>query len=400
MRNRRRSLGDGESAGIVPGHTSAVEHSPATSLTLPRLRKESIPSHFVLRGSISSWARIALLFLKAGVANEEDLAAAGVDSGIPDGYRVVFHALSRWLSVHAGGLKAFRFVVGISIGMPETGNCDLDESLAENMVTREGGEYFHLSLAESWAPEGGLDIFYLKERVEALERAAPGLGETTLWHLYDGLWKTLPAITPNSALDHARYAYWCGEEDEATVFEEYREAGEDPPEILRKEDFDKIVPTWASSPKQRISLRQVKELSIEATERHVRQVAGLLHEIGKTGKNTTLPNFWSEDISFYGLCPSTSILRWSEEDDVLRILDDVYNAANQDGTALNLYGVSTLPFTDVPALKSWFRRMEKGLSLLRKLDALVSCISIPDIHNSVGGEVEPRTTNEPFGRVA
>lgn len=157
-------------------------------------------------------------------------------------------------------------------------------------------------------------------KLEALQKAVPGLGETVLWHLDHDLPSPLEIFTPSCALMAAQWTQWGGCDDEEARLAELRDEGEDPAdyEILPRKLFDKVIPRWASTPRERIKVGKLR--AIAKRRGLAGQVAAAVLDLHKL------------DCSFEGsddgrrYWPPAAALCWRASDRVtMRLIDDLGN---------------------------------------------------------------------------
>lgn len=209
-------------------------------------------------------------------------------------------------------------------------------------------------------------------KLNALQKAVPGLGETVLWHLDHDLPGLLEIFTPASALAAACWMEWAGEDDEKAVVQQYIDEGEDPKEIevLTRAAFDKALPRWATMPKPRIKTAALKRIA--QGKRYTARVAAAvlaLHAVRGT---------YQADDEGRRLWPPAQALYWSRRDNIsLRLLDNLGNDVFESGENLECFAGFGF-HNDAAAmagLKPFLRSAEKSLRTLRAADQLLQLIA-------------------------
>lgn len=209
-------------------------------------------------------------------------------------------------------------------------------------------------------------------KLGALQKAAPGLGETVLWHLDHDLPGLLEIFTPASALDTAQWMEWGGNDDEKFYVQELIDGGEDPEdmEILTRDQFDRAIPRWASSPRERIKPAGLKRLAKGRS--HAARVAAAVLAL-----HTVRGDYESDDQG-RRLWPPTQALYWSQRDDVsLRLLDNLGEQVFESGEELQAFTEFRFFNSDAETagLKPFMRDAEKSLRALQAADHLMQLIA-------------------------
>ena len=207
----------------------------------------------------------------------------------------------------------------------------------------------------------------VKTKVEMLETVHPGLGRTAVSIAESASYRTFTAFTPQVALHHASYLYWCGTDND----EDFKAENEMCDEV----DEDTLLPSQflASFPPYLVCG--------EALERDVIQgIASGDNDAGKTAQvilsimdlidqDARLPCF----DNYYGESAFFSCYMGSGDDMLGRVIDDFYQNTSNGGDYTDMYGVAEVKFNKRAFLK-WKAEMEKGFALYTQLDVLMCCI--------------------------
>jgi PRTRC genetic system protein F len=215
----------------------------------------------------------------------------------------------------------------------------------------------------------GADVprFFLKRRIERLERACPGLGFRAL-HLLDlASIHTVQALTPWAAFGMASWVHWQGANDEREALAMYHEEGETDVDIYTRAQFLAEIPeaairfdwrvrTWVpprgGKPDPRVMARcnAIVELARSKSMTRLRD-ADLRRADGGA---------WVE----FG-----AVARWSARDDCMRLADDWFQAVSQDET-WETFGSWDIPL-ETRAMRAFFADLEAWLKLTAELDAML-----------------------------
>lgn len=329
--------------------------APSPTLILPKI-PATIPETLTVTDASTRAAKIVLSLLDLGLVNEEDVRGGNLP------HEVIASALTRWVEERSADLKQhFDLRLGLTDSM---GNLGYSEEMLEQLHSEEPIPENSLKIAIYF---GKANSYFLSEKVEALEKAAPGLGETALSRLYSALHQTMFAVTPCYALDEARHYYWMGEENEECAIEEMGE-DEESYDGLKRSEFDEWIPAWAANPCEKLSRDQIEAL---AQRPGLTEVCNLLLE----NDENDYPFFvWSESLSEDGYqnLEYGCFLSWRDGDPVGRIFDDWANYMMQIGTT-DLTGVYFLePTTEGIAdalnrVEKYLKRLSWGAKLLTLL---------------------------------
>lgn len=308
------------------GRTSRLALAPSPSLTpvssliIPTIPK-SIPRELRITSASAKAAKIVLSLLELGLVSEEDV----LDGNAP--HEVIASSFKRWMDQRNGDFKGhFELYLTLLDTLDEMGMSNKD---LENVDVGEAIPAHGLKVAIEFRNAG---FYTLKDKVEALEAAVPGLGEHALCILYAALHQTQFAVTPLWALDMARYEYWQGEDDEKSVLEEF-EMNEEEYDGLTRALFDEQIPKKGSEPGLTLDAKNIGRIAKEKPQ--FVDLCTLLLE-GEAIKKEYSSFIRTENIlNENGDCNNVEyacLLCWQDGDPVCRILDDWGNYQMQMGT--------------------------------------------------------------------
>lgn len=221
---------------LLPSRTKLEKPSapPLTFFSLPSI-PDSIPSSLVFGTEKQEIARLLLTLIDQGVVTEDD-----ANAGSPS--QIISAAFNRMVGSYRSRMRFLKPDLDISDNFLNFGFGEEDlEYLSEDYELPKNGLLFGIYFPD-------YEYGSLRERVEELEAAHPGLGQTALSVLFSTLAQTGYALTPDYALELARYHHWMGEDDESMVREEYEnEEDFEGSGCLTRSKFDEEIPTWVSN---------------------------------------------------------------------------------------------------------------------------------------------------------
>ena len=356
MRTSDSFLGSGNRPGGTRRPDAASSGGFANGfLTLPTLSKK-IPSRTVSNNDGAKWLKIA--HLCAELVDDDEL---DIDNKTP-ARDIVAKALSAWASKHCAdirtmdGFKLFAALDVDSLMISDYyGNDeDIDQKWFVALCSEQTQKYFNV-----------------KEKIEALEKAYPGLGRTAVFYAEQASFRTIQMFSPSAGLYHGSHLYWCGVETDEDLKEEM-EAGE------AELDEEAFLPSQykAAFPALFFTGRCLKQdvlQTIAAGNDEAAEVARVVLSIKNLdGKKAALPGMSGFDAepAFFSCFMGIG----GEPDMLSRVLDDFYQMANECADHYGeLHGVATVSF-DKRAFRKWRAEMEKGFALYTQLDRLMHLI--------------------------
>jgi len=318
-------------------------------LAIPSLGR--VPRTFTVpRASIPA-ARTALALLEAGLLNETAPRTSPAE--------LVKQGLDTWLDRHAGKLRMFNVALRYDDG-------DLRVYRDEEAEPKEKAVMLSM-FSTNW------DAPLIGERVKDCERAITGLGETILYWLNRAS-AHVPVWTPSSALNAACWCYWQGCNDERERIEEMKlndEAGAIP-DLFTRAQFDSAIPTWASSPRERIKREGIEHLASPRRTTVTGKVSRALLKLIATMKHAAV--FEAPDDPPLG--PYALMLRWSKDDPMTRIWDDASNDLAESGEYREWITQSCIPLDDDfdAQLAETLRAIEPWFAVALALEELIALI--------------------------
>ncbi|MFA6120894.1 MAG: PRTRC system protein F [Sideroxydans sp.] len=210
----------------------------------------------------------------------------------------------------------------------------------------------------------------VKAKVEMLESVHPGLGRTAVTIAELASYRTFTAFTPQVALHHASYLYWCGMDNDEDYKEEMGcigEEGELDDDTLLPSQFLASFPSYlVSGEKLERDVIQRIATSTEPAGETARVIISILDLIDQDAKLPYLHDFYGEPVYF-------SCYMGTGDDMLGRVIDDFYQSTSDGGEYTDMYGVAEVAFNKKAFLK-WKSDMEKGFALYTQLDRLMRCI--------------------------
>lgn len=210
----------------------------------------------------------------------------------------------------------------------------------------------------------------IKAKVEMLESVQPGLGQTAVNIAEEASYRTFTAFTPQVALHHASYLYWCGTDNDEDFKEEMGLSGEEDElddDILLPSQFLASLPSYfVSGKKLERDVIQRIATSTEAEGETARVILSIMDLIDQDARLPHLHDFYGESVYF-------SCYMGTGDDMLGRVIDDFYENTGDGGEYTDIYGVAEVAFNKRTFLK-WKAQMEKGFALYTQLDRLMRCI--------------------------
>ncbi len=235
--------------------STAVARPAVSGLILPSIR--SVAPKLVYQKSVESTSKIALAFLDT-VACDEDAAYASTP------LLFIERAFNRWVAERTASIKHLSPCFTITDNLDVLGEQGTSESKSMIVgITYSDREAVFCSL---------------QTKIEALEKVAPGLGETAMSELYAWLCRTTFSISPDCVFSMVQQMYWHGGESEKEYIEEMLECGEEEDGMgipVTLAAFEEDFPRYAYCPSSRITKPEL-ELLASHSDPFVRSVVALL----------------------------------------------------------------------------------------------------------------------------
>lgn len=223
------------------------------------------------------------------------------------------------------------------------------------------------------------NCYSLKEKIEALEAAAPGLGETALSVLYNWIHKVMFGFTPDFLRDHVEHFYWYGEETEQAAKEAAADmdgVGVEEVELfIGVDDFEKEYPKWVCSPSEKLKRPALKKLVKNPNHAIAEVVSHLLSAPDMKCWEKAWPTYLSELGSDNESIGYGVLLCWdgSDTDLTFRIHDDFMEYAYQ-GNTTDLYALYLSEQT-YDGVSSLFHHLESYIQALTWVDHAITLLS-------------------------
>lgn len=333
----------------------AIRSNPRDPLRLPALRAPAELHRAPGRGT-GALASLALALLDEGLITQDD--PRGVAALVTGGLECV-------LDKELGELKIverFEVVIGQSAHAVESLSVDTNSE-------EEDSVWIGLDSRNA----GGECV--IGKTVMHLEAAVPGLGQAAMYIIEQLALSTIPAWTPAHAREMGLYCMWYGAEDQESWIEEIESMGGDPDDFeLSPEQFEEHFGlAWVTHPAAPEGIHKV----IACAKRHpddlVREVGRLLGKARPLLKGPV--GFPSTQLVEVEPVYRSALVRWDEDDPVLRVADDFIEQANQCGDGYSeLYAVYEV-VPDGAGFAAWLDGFRKGLVLYKLLDGLLATLS-------------------------
>jgi len=313
-------------------------------LTLPGV-SQNVPVKSVYEEDDSQWLQAAQLC--AELVDDDELVIHDKTSARD----ITSQSLSVWASKHCAEIQVLdKFELIASLDQDAFG---LDYEGEPNK------ELLYIGfLSQQTTP-----FINVKAKVEGLEAAYPGLGHTAFSIAEQASYRTFTAFTPNVALHHASYLYWCGTDNDEDFIEEVGDGIDE--DTLFPSQFLASFPTYflSGTTLERGEIQRIAEGNDDAGET-AKVILSIMGLIDQDARLPYLNNFYGESAYF-------SCYMGTGDDMLGRVLDDFYQGSGDGYT--DMYGVAEVKFNKLAFLK-WKSDMEKGFALYTQLDRLVRCI--------------------------
>lgn len=333
----------------------AIGRSPAAAVAIPRL--DSIPSTLsrIPPEQVSTWAKIALLWLHAGEEMVEKQTVV----------ETVQSTMQAWLKQHTIGFKNLADTVSMHAALD-----------AQTLLFDEPAQYRDPG---TWCVTFDVanhdKVFRLEEKATALEALQPGLGQAALNVLTTSGYASTTFMTPALARNIAEYVYWAG----ASTQEEWRhEVGsyhddeEEIDELFSPDDFDAEYPEWVRDTKKPAGVPVYALAVDDSLPPEVQEVATILVEITalmEEGVHLSEPLHEAEQV-YHG-----TYFRWSDEDSMQRLLDDYVQCANESGEGFTTLAGLEMVGLDQESFIAWKTRVEQAFRLMTLQDRLIDFLA-------------------------
>jgi PRTRC genetic system protein B len=238
---RPGAKGGAEAGNRPEAESTALALAPAAPLMeLPLLAghgEEYLLRHHAAGGFLP---RLVLSLIEEGAIGEEEAALAGPREAAQAG-------LSRAVS---GRVRLREFAVSLTLA---------DDPALLDLDNYEGEGDLVFGLMPRTCPR-----YHYRRRKEELERIAPGLFETALFHLYRATpcWDSL--VHPAFIEEACKEMYWQGEDNEELYLEECVAGGESPAEVevFRRSDLEASFAPEDLAPKEVLGEGELKALAL------------------------------------------------------------------------------------------------------------------------------------------
>jgi PRTRC genetic system protein F len=225
---------------------------------------------------------------------------------------------------------------------------------------------------------GPCQAFVIGPQTEGLNALHRGLGSSALLALEYAGWRTLPVFSCAQQLGVASMCMWGGADSLAAMIEDYG-LDQEEAEELRQSRLDRShilahTPQWVfeSLAAQSLSAAALQRIAQKRAESYARSVASAIlavrafedapHHIGKLEEGGAM---------FVGFA---ALLRWSELDYTLDVVDTLYSDAMNSGEGFEACGIHAQRLHDEQAFAQWLEEMRVWFELTRAMDELLGLL--------------------------
>lgn len=343
---------------------AAVCHPAISHLSVPRLSPD-VPGTICLNSEGSQdWARHALNWLELGYLSDKDRGAA---------FELVQLAISRWVNGICGNMKHLTFDLHATLEHPYW-------SPEEEESNGESGSLKLLVGSEE------IKIFSIGAKLAKLHELHPDLAVTALnWLGWVGA-RTLNIWTPWRAEYSATHIWWFGNDDQEGFLQEYAsyheeredtdEEGEDGEmdEPFGPNQWRESFPDWVTKPEARMDIASLRSFSQSSPDPLLSSLAALVADIAENGdvEFGRVEEFEQESVY------TSAILRWDEDDPMMRLYDDHIEQANYSSDYYTeIYGFESLPVA-LEDFSQKIAQLERVLRNISQLDRLIDLVADTD----------------------
>ena len=357
-----------KSRGASPLAAMAISTAASLTLELPATVRP-----ILTLGANPFWASLALVLDDLHLLQRCDWKGEH-----PDPRAVCLSALQRWITAQVVDLRCMQAKFYVSGFLDQFTPFDLGTVVETRKIdsTRP-----HAVFALEAEVTNDLNIYCIGPALTQLQGLVPGLGEALLLLLDQAGWRTVPLLTPAWAFDHVAQYYWEGETSQTEVIELLSELHQVTAEAIADEGyytpatFETTTPRWALVPSTKFSRQRWASLRTHASAK-VRAVSASAYSLAhfqRTKQFLMDCDGIEPQIVGAGCC-----LRWSEDDPVLRVFDDLMNDLMQGDGYTEITGIEVVSL-DAASFRRFFRQLQRGFAHLRALDSLIAHLALPDV---------------------
>lgn len=375
--------------GRVPqaGHQTAsrvLAHSP---LTLPRV-DHAVPAKMALvQGqATAAWAHLLKAMAIQGLIPDPLVSEALEGKWTIDA--LASTVFQQYVASQCGNLHTFNLIFNLSEELPdEFVRCGqtYDDSMTIQFLERDkvnkSKEHLFLCFHDASTSNADRCRRVMKPVYDQLSPVGKKLFMSAYAVLCDMERYTIPMATPWVTRGMSSYYNWrfCSTEKEYLRLVE--EEGMTPEEDGYEYTFDDFARSFgpvANHPRRapRLKVNEAKRL-LEKTRRPLeRKIAAAMFAAKKclTKKNRVqFPTTWDTETFSIGLA---SFVRWSDDDDTYRIVDDYVNHHYEGGDYVECFGVTGYQMSSTDDALKFIKNIYSICSALRALDDLVESLTV------------------------
>lgn len=330
-------------------------------LAIPRISQQ-VPQVLVQPSKVAQDARLSHFLLEAGVIEEYDLPVRWEHS-----LQAFEHALKNWVRRMIGPLHCLQPHFCLAV--------ENTNSWAYSQEPEKPVQPYRTLVLLWWNPTPE-QVTPVGKRLQMLNDSWPDLGAIVFEILRQQSGRVYPLFTPDIAQDICSMLYWCGEEDESVVLDEYETAEEREEvrqHILTRERVESASPKfsrrWTSNPCSNEEYLKCLHAAVACGTAdpcaEIARTALELTALDLPCRCDTMPELDGEFIGFAG------VLTWDEDDDVtVEVFEDFVNMAYQ-AEHFDCIGLVQMDVEQPQAMQRWHQDMQPTFAAIGLIDRLI-----------------------------
>lgn len=350
---------------------------PTCGFQLPKFHKD-VPVKAVFQSHDTTVPELAKALVEAGV-----IRAGSLPKTVETPLAVVQSGLRTWFEKRATGLNLLKFNVGI-----------LDRESAEGLSLFPGDSERTLTGKYVLFFEGYEDgpVLLLKDKALHIEAKVQHLFRYAYQVAERAGWKTMSFRTPMQTMYEAAMQLW--EADYSTIPNDdevremlidrgYDEGGEDLERYMPDEILEVFGEGYCLPPRNHFRFKRGEILSrqtlrqlVKSEDEEIALIAARTLSLQRAvNRFTSLKGDFPDmhGIDGEAIFPPCTVM-FEDDTRAFQFIDDEMNCASQAGCSSSFIGIDELPDT-AQELKTYFRQLSAGLSVLRHMDALLALIT-------------------------
>lgn len=358
---------------------ASVASRPIDPLTLPRA--SAIQHRYRAHAAPEpKFARLAGHLYDRGLLSEQDTDIGSIAQLVEVG-------MSRWFNNVAGDLQWVNRL-GATIATAR------EDAMGYVGCGEESEDPVVYLMIESFDSEA---VLCVGEVLMRLETILPGLGQTIYAVIEHAGYRTVVPWNPAWAQSVGARLYWYGTETDEDFLEEtasFDQNRADEEDIYRPSQFlESFGAKWVFNAREVIPERRLKKLARRHPLEWVRRLCSIALAAGEMIRREVRIE---TDQDLVGMEPvyGSVILRWDEEDDMLRVNDDYIQYANECADVYTpIVAAMEIPLEE-EAFAVWEKKARSGFCLFRLLNEALGVIAEQNQEMK-----DDRSTDGDFGEV-